>query len=132
MPLSPIDGVHGAPDPDGGDCVACGRCCHHGPSTVHLLESDDERMGPLLLAEYTILDRRPPGWRFLKNTGERCAALDVSVPGQYPCAIYAHRPEDCRIVEPGSPACLEARRLGHLGSSVGFQRVAAAIGDGSP
>ena len=30
-----------APDPDGGDCVACGRCCHHGPSTVHLLESDD-------------------------------------------------------------------------------------------
>jgi uncharacterized protein len=125
MPLTPVPGV---PDPAGGDCVACGRCCHHGPSTVHLLESDDARMGPLLLAEYTVLDRRPPGWRFLKNTGDRCAALDVSVPGEYPCAVYAQRPDDCRIVEPGSPACLEARRLGHLGANVRFQR-AALLGE---
>ena len=85
-------------------------------------------MGELLLAEYTILDRRPPGFRFMKNvTGPdgqaRCAALDVSVPGQYPCRVYAVRAEDCRIVEPGSPACLEARRLGHLGASVVFTRV---------
>jgi hypothetical protein len=87
-----------------------------------LLEADDARMGPLLLAEYTVLDRRPPGWRFLKNTGERCAALDVSVAGRYPCAIYAHRPDDCRIVEVGSRACLEARRIGHLGTSVEFER----------
>jgi hypothetical protein len=28
-------------------------------------------------------------------------------------------------VEPGSPACLEARRLGHLGTSVEFKRAAA-------
>ena len=34
--LAPIEGE---PDPDGADCVACGRCCHHGPKTVHLLES---------------------------------------------------------------------------------------------
>lgn len=122
MPLEPL---RGTPDPEGGDCVACGRCCHHGPETVHLLESDDERMGPLLLAEYTVLDRRPPGWRFVKNDGDRCGALDVSVPGSYPCAIYAQRPEDCRIVEPGSPVCLEARRLGHLGTNVGVTRVRA-------
>jgi uncharacterized protein len=117
VPLSPVDGP---PARDGADCVACGRCCHHGPSTVHLLEPDDARMGPLLIAKYTVLDRRPPGWRFVKNTGERCAALDVSIPGRYPCAIYERRPEDCRIVEAGSPACLEARRLGHLGSNVEF------------
>ena len=122
MPLAPISG---APDLDGADCVSCGRCCHHGPQTVHLLESDDARMGPLLLAEYTVLDRRPPGWRFLVNTGERCGALDVSVPDRYPCAIYERRPEDCRLVAPGSPACLEARTLGHLGSSVGFERPSA-------
>ena len=121
MPLAPVDG---APDPDGGSCVDCGRCCHHGPNTVHFLESDDERMGPLLLARYTILDNRPPGFRFMKNSGERCGGLDVSVPGKFPCAIYASRPEDCRIVEPGSPACVEARRLGHLGSSLGFVREA--------
>jgi Fe-S-cluster containining protein len=71
----------------------------------------------------TVLDPRPPGFRFLVNDGERCGALDVSVPGSYPCRIYERRPEDCRIVEPGSPCCLEARRLGRLGTSVGFRRV---------
>jgi Fe-S-cluster containining protein len=116
--------VEGAPDPGGADCVDCGRCCHHAPRTVHLLESDDARMGRRLLDLYTELDPRPPGWRFVKNTGTRCAALDVSTPGRYPCAIYDARPDDCRIVEPGSPACLEARRLGRLGTSVDFRRTA--------
>jgi hypothetical protein len=92
-----------------------------------LLESDEARVrarpgGEELLRRLTVLDERPPGWRFVRNLGERCAALDVSVPGRFPCAIYDVRPDDCRIVEPGSPACLEARALGRLGSSVGFQR----------
>jgi Fe-S-cluster containining protein len=90
---------------------------------VHLLEADEARMGERLLPIYTELQGRPPHFRFVKNTGERCACLDVSVRGQYPCSIYEVRPEDCRIVEPGSPACLEARRLGHLGKSVGFKRL---------
>ncbi len=115
--------VEGAPDPDGADCVDCGRCCHHGPRTVHLLQTDDARMGKRLLDLYTEEDTSPPGWRFMKNEGQRCGGLDVSVAGSYPCAVYAVRPEDCRIVEPGSPCCLEARKLGHLGTSVGFRRV---------
>jgi hypothetical protein len=98
---------------------------------VHLLDSDDARMGPLLLAQYTVLDHRPPGWRFMKNDGTHCAGLDVSVPGRYPCAIYAARPEDCRIVEPGSPCCLEARRLGHLGTNVEFARPRSGVGGAS-
>ena len=110
------------PDPKGADCVTCGRCCHHGPQTVHLLEADEERLGEVLLAEYTVLHARPPGFRFVKNEGTRCAALDTSTPGRYPCRIYERRPDDCRIVDPGSPACLEARRLGRLGSSVEFRR----------
>jgi hypothetical protein len=117
--LSP---VAGAPAADGSDCVACGRCCHHGPRTVHLLEADEERLGPRLLPVYTDLETRPPYFRFVKNAGARCGCLDVSVPGRYPCAIYELRPDDCRIVEAGSPACLEARRLGHLGTSVAFKR----------
>jgi uncharacterized protein len=122
--LLPLTGV---PDPGGADCVRCGRCCHHGPSTVHLLDTDEARVrtradGEQILRRLTVLDDRPPGWRFLRNTGDRCGALDVSVPGAYPCSIYDVRPDDCRLVEPGSPACLEARRLGRLGSSVGFTR----------
>jgi hypothetical protein len=94
---------------------------------VHLLEPDEARVlahpgGAEILRKLTVLDDRPPGWRFVENTGDRCAALDVGVPGRFPCRIYAMRPDDCRIVEPGSPACLEARRLGRLGSSVEFQR----------
>jgi Fe-S-cluster containining protein len=119
--------IEGAPDPGGADCVACGRCCHHGPSTVHLLEPDEARVlaehgGMEMLRRLTVLDDRPPGWRFLRNVGDRCAALDVTVPGLYPCSMYAVRPDDCRIVEPASPVCLEARRLGRLGSSVEFTR----------
>ena len=119
MPLSPVTGE---PDPEGNDCVACGRCCHHGPKTVHLLEADEARMGKRWLELYTELDDKPPWMRFVKNTGDRCAGLDVTIPGKFPCAVYASRPEDCRIVEPGSPACLEARRLGHLGVSVEYKR----------
>lgn len=89
---------------------------------MHLLEADEERMGRRRLEVYTEIDPRPPFFRFVKNTGERCACLDVTTPGRYPCAVYDVRPEDCRIVEPGSPACLEARRLGHLGTSIGFER----------
>ena len=89
---------------------------------MHLLERDDARMGEILLERYTELDGRGPGWRFMRNSGTRCAALDISTEGRFPCAVYEHRPEDCRIVEPGSPCCLEARRLGHLGTSVEFRR----------
>ncbi len=120
--------LHGVPDPDGADCVACGRCCHHPPRTVHLLVSDDARMeaaGKRYLETFTELDPRPPGFRFMKNEGERCGALDVREEGRFPCAVYEHRPEDCRIVEPGSPCCLEARSLGRLGTSVVFKRGAA-------
>ncbi len=94
---------------------------------MHLLDTDEARVlthpdGEGILRRLTLLDDRPPGWRFLRNTGQQCAALDASEPGRFPCRIYEVRPDDCRIVEPGSPACLEARRLGRLGRSVAFLR----------
>src|ERR1700733_4482950 len=119
MSLAPILGI---PDPEGADCVACGRCCHHPPRTVHLLESDDARLTEHELVHLTILEPPPPGFRFIVNDGERCGALDVSALGSFPCSIYARRPDDCRIVEPGSPCCLEARSLGRLWAGVEFVR----------
>lgn len=114
--------IEGEPDPDGSDCVACGRCCHHEPNTVHFFRDDEDRMSEEQLDRFTILQRKPPGFRFMKNERGHCGALDVSVPGHYPCQLYAVRPEGCRVVEPGSPCCLEARRLGRLGTSVEFKR----------
>ncbi len=110
------------PDPDGADCVGCGRCCHHRPETVSVLDDDAARMGEERVRRLTVLLERPPFFRFLRNDGQRCSALDVSVPDRFPCSIYEVRPEGCREVEPGSPCCLEARRLGHLGMSVEFKR----------
>ncbi len=118
--LSPLEG---SPAADGSDCVSCGRCCHHGPRTVTLLEADEARLGEALLERLTVLYDRPPYFRFVKNDGHACGALDRSRPDHYPCSIYEVRPDGCREVEPGSPTCLEARRLGHLGTSVGFKRV---------
>lgn len=120
--MGPLPPVEGAPDPEGGDCVACGRCCHHEPKTVSLLEEDEARLGEATLRMLTIVEPRPPFMRFLKNDGQRCGALDVSATGHFPCSIYEVRPTGCRTVEPGSPCCLEARRLGHLGTSVEFRR----------
>lgn len=117
--LSPVEGE---PASDGSDCVGCGRCCHHPPRTVTLLESDEARMGEELLRRLTVVHDRPPYFRFVVNAGDACGALDRSVPGHYPCAVYAVRPDGCREVEAGSPACMEARRLGHLGTSVAFKR----------
>jgi uncharacterized protein len=115
--------VQGDPASDGSDCVACGRCCHHEPRTVTLLEADEVRMGEPLLTKLTVLHDKPPYFRFVKNDGEACGALDRSRPNHYPCSVYEVRPDGCREVEAGSPACLEARRLGHLGTSVAFKRV---------
>lgn len=122
--LTALSALSGDPDPDGADCVSCGRCCHHGPHTVSLLESDEARMDESTLRRLTVLMDKPPYFRFIRNEGHHCGALDTSVEGQFPCGIYQVRPQGCREVEPGSPCCLEARALGHLGSSVEFKRVA--------
>ena len=119
-----VEPVFGEPAADGSDCVACGRCCHHPPSTASLLEADEARMGEELLVRLTVLYEKPPYFRFMKNDGEKCAALDTTRAGFFPCSVYAVRPDGCRTVEPGSPACMEARALGHLGTSTGFTRIA--------
>lgn len=123
--MSPLPPLEGNPDPSGADCLACGRCCHHGPSTVSLLEEDESRLSRLdddALRRLTVVQNRPPHMRFLRNDGEKCVALGTPEAGPFACAIYAARPTGCRTVEVGSPCCLEARALGHLGASVDFVR----------
>lgn len=89
---------------------------------MSLLESDEAMLDAPTLHRLTVLMDRPPYFRFIVNDGTRCGALDLSVEGQFPCGIYQARPQGCRDVEPGSPCCLEARKLGHLGQSVLFKR----------
>lgn len=58
----------------------------------------------------------PPFYRFLRVVDGHCIALRVTDEPSYPCSIYPVRPQGCRTVAPGSRPCLEARRLGHLGT----------------
>lgn len=75
-------------------------------------------MGEVLLRRWTEVHERS-GFRFLLNTGTRCACLDTSVPGRFPCLVYERRPDDCRVFRAASDGCREARRLGRLGSPLG-------------
>ena len=117
-----------APDPGGADCVACGRCCHHEPCTVHLLETDDDRVklapgGDRLLSRLTILDDRPPGWRFMRNTGSRCAALDLSKEG---CSRARSMRFDRTTAASSSPVLPAASK--HGGSGIWAERRIRARG----
>ena len=103
MSLAPVSG---APNPDGADSRTASPA--DAAAITRLArsicsETDDARLTPDELTRLTVLDPRPPGFRFVVNEG---GALDVSVEGRFPCAIYPRRPEDCRLVEPGSPCCL--------------------------
>jgi Fe-S-cluster containining protein len=44
----------------------------------------------------------------------RCAALTGTIGQRVACGIYEWRPNPCRELEPGSDACLQARRLHQL------------------
>ena len=95
---------------------------------MSLLEEDEARLDEATLRRLTILQDRPPHMRFLRNDGATWAALWTPEAGPFACEIYAVRPTGCRTVEVGSPCCLEARALGHLGTSVEFVR--ADVRDG--
>lgn len=99
------------------DCVACGKCCFHGPDYVPLYDEDLVALGPVRVAALTTLHVLPrEQWatgeneqtRFMRSEGGHCAALQVS-PGRYFCSVYEDRPLRCAVFAPGSPACLAAR-----------------------
>ena len=90
-------------------CRACGACCSFSAEWPRFsLESDAD------------LDRIPPalvddsGGR-MRCDGDRCAALVGEVGVSTSCAVYAVRPEVCRVCLPGDDACRMARERFGLG-----------------
>jgi Fe-S-cluster containining protein len=112
MPPLPGDAVPSpddAPSPNGvpGDCTRCGTCCFsESPRHVRVTGSDYERLG----------DDADTWVHFLENTAymaltardgvSHCVALTVDPESlTYLCSIYSKRPQICRELERGSPAC---------------------------
>lgn len=95
-------------------CDPCGACCREAFDTVPVTEEDVARLG----THRDLVRVHEDGWRDLCRVpsplgrGTRCAALrgDGSPEGPFRCVVYAVRPGNCRDLEPGSEACLTARR----------------------
>lgn len=98
------------------DCQRCGACCCNPDENraegfryyveVHpdsrLLRREDLRK------RYVVEDESGVPHLRLDPSG-RCAALRGKLGQNVQCSIY-DRPRGCRLVEPGTPRCLQARR----------------------
>jgi hypothetical protein len=104
--IGPGDGcVHHERPPD---CLDCGACCREAFDSVPVDEAARKRIP----ADY--VRTHSDGWVDLVRVpsplgcGSRCAALGDGPP--FTCAIYELRPDNCRELDAGGEACLEARR----------------------
>ena len=88
-------------------CEDCGACCLGGGDRYVAVTGDDyERLGAMA-TRWTIFR----GNRcFMQMHEDRCAALRrESGTGRLLCAIYPWRPQICRDLERGGPACAAER-----------------------
>jgi Fe-S-cluster containining protein len=82
--------------------LSCAACCFSTLDTYVRVDGDDyERMGDGAESLTQFVGNRC----FMRMTDGHCAALQMSAEGPRTCAIYERRPEVCRALERGSPAC---------------------------
>ena len=95
------------------DCRTCGACCYGDEMWIHVMASDDERLGDHGVHHLTVLTQHGRGYfaRSMKMVDGRCVAFrDRLADGGCGCSIYETRPDICRAFQAGSPDCLAARR----------------------
>jgi Fe-S-cluster containining protein len=85
-------------------CQSCGACCSFSKEWPRFSTEDDAD-----------LDRSPPafvdpGQGRMRCNGDRCSALVGEVGVATSCAVYAVRPQVCRVCSPGDDECGMARR----------------------
>lgn len=101
------NGACGVPAPlrseTSGPCQSCGACCAFSAEWPRFTTEDDadlDRIPARFVAE---------GGARMRCDGDRCAALAGEVGLATHCAVYAVRPEVCRVCVPGDDECLIAR-----------------------
>ena len=94
-------------------CTACGACCasFRVDFSVQELASQSGSVPDGLTVEVNSTTCRMRG---TDHTPPRCAALTGRIGERVACGIYEWRPNPCRELEPGSDACLQARRIHRL------------------
>lgn len=88
------------------DCQDCGACCFSTLSTyVRVMGSDYERLGEAAQTHTEFMGHRC----YMRMRDGRCAALTQDAAGRFACTLYELRPDVCRDLERGSPACAAER-----------------------
>lgn len=107
------------------DCLTCGACCcnsdeNRAEGYPWYVEIDTPKSPLLLKADlrkrYVVFDEEGTPHVRLDPSG-RCAALVGALGAAVKCQIYPHRPKGCRLVHPGDPGCLQARRERGIGQA---------------
>lgn len=85
------------------DCLFCGTCCFSTLETYVSVTGDDHaRLGDHA-EQYVQFTHNKA---FMRMHDGHCAALAIDAErGRFVCSIYEVRPETCRTLERGSPAC---------------------------
>ena len=97
------------------DCTTCGTCCFAAAGDavryVPVTGDDHARLGDRA-DDLVVFVGNKAGMR-LEPSGA-CAALVIAPEGRFTCAVYADRPQTCRDLQRGGPACLgEIERTAH-------------------
>lgn len=96
------------------DCLTCGACCHAGANYVQLYAEDLVRLGAraktlaVRSTQFPLRAGETGAEMYLDFSAGHCAALQ-HVGDTWPCSIYEDRPLLCRVFEPGTKPCLDAR-----------------------
>lgn len=94
------------PDADSAACLRCGVCCFSQLDTYVRVTGDDwSRLGPDADRHAHFIGHRA----YLRMVDGHCAALARQTApdgsARYVCSIYERRPQTCRDLARGSPAC---------------------------
>ncbi len=85
-------------------CLQCGTCCYsHLETYVQVTGADWLRLGGHADRVAHFIGHRA----YMRMSDGHCAALQPDTAnGTYRCSVYDVRPQTCRDLERGSPACL--------------------------
>jgi Fe-S-cluster containining protein len=89
------------------DCRTCAACCFSELQDYVRVTGDDfSRLGDDAERLTAFIGNRA----FMRMAEGRCAALEAGTePGIFQCSVYERRPQVCRELERGSPACAGER-----------------------
>ena len=88
------------------DCQACGACCFSESERHARVTGDDHARLGEAADDLVVFLGNQAFMRVARPEGApgRCAALVVER-GRFRCAVYERRPQVCRDLDRGSPAC---------------------------